>query len=83
VAQDTWNFTVVWPSERHAALAARAAVVLRLAGVDAAGRVNLNGRDVALTDNSHRCAASGQPAPPMLVPRTGPFAYSTSAALPA
>lgn len=54
VGEDTWNFTLVWPSEHHELLVGCRHVVLLLHGIDTYGSVVLNGRRLLEADNAHR-----------------------------
>lgn len=54
VADDTWNFTLIWPAVKHQQVAACSHVLLVLHGVDTFGDVVLNGRHLVRTNNAHR-----------------------------
>jgi hypothetical protein len=55
VADERWNFTLVWGSARHEALANSTHVLLALHGIDTVASVVLNGRHVLEAHNAHRC----------------------------
>eukprot|EP00879_Flechtneria_rotunda_P028074 GHRR01030152.1.p1 GENE.GHRR01030152.1~~GHRR01030152.1.p1 ORF type:complete len:136 (+),score=49.57 GHRR01030152.1:51-458(+) len=55
VAEDpSWNFTLIWPGHRHAALASSRHTLLVLHGVDTFGHVVLNNKHLKATNNAHR-----------------------------